>query len=99
MYDINKLQGYIILHRAYSQYFIITINGVQPLKITNHHVVPQKLVSTIHQLTKKKKIVVFEDHLRVVYLAFQRGNLLLYQINHYIEIIFLSKGEITLIKS
>ena len=51
MYKINKLQGYIVQHREYSKYFIITINGVQPLKITNNHVVPQKLVSTIHQLT------------------------------------------------
>ena len=25
---INKLQGYIIQHRKYNQYFIITINGV-----------------------------------------------------------------------
>ena len=28
MYKINKLQGYILQHREYSQYFIITINGV-----------------------------------------------------------------------
>ena len=28
MYKINKLQGYIVQHREYSQYFIITINGV-----------------------------------------------------------------------
>ena len=27
-YEINKLQGYIIQHREYSQYFIITLNGV-----------------------------------------------------------------------
>ena len=24
----NKLQGYIVQHREYSQYFIITINGI-----------------------------------------------------------------------
>ena len=28
MYKINKLQGYCLQHREYSQYFIITINGV-----------------------------------------------------------------------
>ena len=28
MYKINKLQDYIIQHREYSQYFIITINAV-----------------------------------------------------------------------
>ena len=27
-YKINKLQGHIVQHRKYSQYFIITINGV-----------------------------------------------------------------------
>ena len=25
MYKINKLQGYIVQHREYSQYFIVTI--------------------------------------------------------------------------
>ena len=35
MYKINKLKGYIVQHREYSQYFI-TINGTQPLKIVNH---------------------------------------------------------------
>ena len=28
MYKINKLQGYILQHREYSQYFIIPLNGV-----------------------------------------------------------------------
>ena len=28
MYQINKLQGYIVQHREYSQYFIITLKGV-----------------------------------------------------------------------
>ena len=28
MCKINKLQGYIVQHREYSQYFIITINGI-----------------------------------------------------------------------
>ena len=28
MYKINKLQGYIVEHRKYSQYFTITVNRV-----------------------------------------------------------------------
>ena len=28
MYKVSKLQGYIAQHREYSQYFIITINGL-----------------------------------------------------------------------
>ena len=28
MYKINKLQGYIVQHREYSQYFIIATNGI-----------------------------------------------------------------------
>ena len=28
MYKINKLQGYTVQNREYSQYFIITINGI-----------------------------------------------------------------------
>ena len=28
MYEINKLQGYIVQHREYSQYIIITLIGV-----------------------------------------------------------------------
>ena len=44
MYKINKLQGYIIQHTEYSQYFIITINGVYPLKIVHHYVVRLKLI-------------------------------------------------------
>ena len=43
MYKINNLQGHIVQHREYSQYFIITINGVQPLKIVNHYLVHMKL--------------------------------------------------------
>ena len=27
MHKINKLQGYIVQHREYSQYFIITVTG------------------------------------------------------------------------
>ena len=29
MYEINKLQGYIVQHREYSRYFIITLSGIQ----------------------------------------------------------------------
>ena len=28
MYKVNKLQGYMVQHREYSQYFIATSNGV-----------------------------------------------------------------------
>ena len=28
MHKINKLQGYIVQHREYNQYFIITLKGV-----------------------------------------------------------------------
>ena len=42
MYKINKLQGYIVQYREYSQYFIITINGIKPLKIVNHYFVHLK---------------------------------------------------------
>ena len=44
MYKINKVQGYIIQHRAYSQYFIITLNGVLSIKILNHYVAHLKLI-------------------------------------------------------
>ena len=37
--EINKLQGYIVQHREYSQYFIVTINGAELLKIVDHYVV------------------------------------------------------------
>ena len=33
MYKIDKIQGYIVQHMEYSQYFIITLNGVQSIKI------------------------------------------------------------------
>ena len=39
MYNISKLQGYIVQHRVYSQYFIMTINRILPLKIMNHCIV------------------------------------------------------------
>lgn len=39
VYKTNKPQGHIAQHRKYGQYFMITLNGVQPLKIVNHHIV------------------------------------------------------------
>ena len=35
MYKINKLHGYIIEHRIYSQYFMTTLNRAQIIKILN----------------------------------------------------------------
>ena len=35
----NKLQGYVVQHGEYSQYFIVTINGVLPLKIVTRYIV------------------------------------------------------------
>ena len=40
----NKLQGYIIQPGEYSQHSIITINGVESLKIVNHYIVHLKLI-------------------------------------------------------
>ena len=42
MYKTDKVQGYIVKHKEYSQYFVITINGIQILKIVNHYVVQLK---------------------------------------------------------
>ena len=36
---LNKLQVYIVQYREYSQYFIITIDGIQSLKIVNHYII------------------------------------------------------------
>ena len=36
-------------NREYSQYFILTINGVKPLKIVNRYIVPA-IYNIIHQL-------------------------------------------------
>ena len=41
---LNKLQRYIVQHKEYSQYFIITLNGIQCIKILNHYVVHQKIM-------------------------------------------------------
>ena len=38
-YKINKSQGCNVQKRKYCQYFIITLHGVQSLKILNHYVV------------------------------------------------------------
>ena len=38
MYKINKQQGYTVSTRKYSNYFIITLNGVQSIKILNHYI-------------------------------------------------------------
>ena len=51
MYNINKLQGYTVQHREYSQYFRLL-----SIKTLNHYVVYLKLLyceSTILQLKKK----------------------------------------------
>ena len=34
-----KLQGYIVQLREYNRYFIVTINGVTPLKTVNHYII------------------------------------------------------------
>ena len=56
MYKINKLQGYKVQHKEYSQYFIITVNGISSSKIVNHYYVHLKLIqyhtSIIPQLKK-----------------------------------------------
>ena len=38
MHEIKKLQIYILLHGECSQYYIITVSGVKPLKLMNHYV-------------------------------------------------------------
>ena len=43
MYKMNNLQGYIVQYREYSQYVIITMNGIESLKIVNHYIVHLKL--------------------------------------------------------
>ena len=39
IYKKEKIQGYIVQHREDSQYFIVTINGAQPLKIVIHYII------------------------------------------------------------
>ena len=43
-HKINKLQGYVVQHREYSQYFTIAIHGIQSLKIVNHYAVHLKFI-------------------------------------------------------
>ena len=44
MYKVNKLQGYIVQHREYSQNFIIAINGAYSLQLVKNCVVHLKLM-------------------------------------------------------
>ena len=44
MYEVNKLQGYIVQHREYRQYFIIAFNGVKSITVLNHYVIHLKLM-------------------------------------------------------
>ena len=53
MYKVNKLWRYILQHRGYSQYIMVTIYGTQSFKIVNQYVVHLRLIqyytSTIPQ--------------------------------------------------
>ena len=49
MEKISQLQGYIVQHREYSQFFIITINGIKSLKFLNNYVVYLKHINNIVQ--------------------------------------------------
>ena len=53
VHKIDKLQGYIVQHRECRQYFLITIDGVQPLKIVSHYAVLLKLILYMHCTIKK----------------------------------------------
>ena len=55
MGKINKIQEYIVQPREYSQYFIITLNGVQYIKILNHYVAHLKLIYNCKSVTQLKK--------------------------------------------
>ena len=47
MYEVNKPQEYIVQHREYRQYFIITLNGEYFInKVLNHYVIQLKLKQT-----------------------------------------------------
>ena len=45
-YKINKIriQGGNVQHREYGQYFIITLNGRQSIKIANHYAIHLTLI-------------------------------------------------------
>ena len=60
VYKIDKQQGYIVQHREYSHYFVVTLSGVKSIKVLNHYVVHLKLIyfkSTILQFKKKKRAI------------------------------------------
>ena len=64
----TKLHGQIVQHREYSQYFIITANGILALKTANCYVVHLKLTyfkSTIPK-EKRKKFVYNRNSFKVV---------------------------------
>ena len=58
MYKVKKLQGYIIQHGGYSQYFIITSDGVSPLNCESLCCPICNLYNT-HQLCFNLKKVTF----------------------------------------
>ena len=51
---LNKLQVYTVQYREYSQYFIITIDGIQSLKIVNHYIIHLWL-HILHQVFFSRK--------------------------------------------
>lgn len=61
-YGINKLQGCVLQHGVYNQHFVVTVGGMQPLKVVNccdvHLVLTQSYASTLHQKKTKNPIYV-----------------------------------------
>ena len=55
IYKMNKLQGYTVQHRNYSQYFKITLNGIYSIKILNHYVVHFNNVNQLYFNKNEKK--------------------------------------------
>ena len=57
MYKINKLQRYIVQHREHSQYFIVTINGVQTKNCESLCCTPEtyNIVNQLYLNFKKRK--------------------------------------------
>lgn len=56
MYKANKVQGYTVQQREYSQYFIITINGVQSIKMLNLYCTPEtNIVNKLYLNFLKRK--------------------------------------------
>ena len=58
----NKLHGYIIQQGEYSQYLMITINGVLSKIILNHYVVYLKLILYFNYNSIKNKITLEQKH-------------------------------------